>query len=416
MSRITLTIVAPVVVAAAVVIYAVISVEEAQAPLERVEAAVAETGVGGESAEEKVKVLADHYTSVNQALRQAPVGAGTPPEQVTALVNEASGTDQALRQAGVAGTGMAQRVQALVAERDRLQQQVAAAQTRIQTLESAVASGEGSAERLTLLSEAHDRLSAELASARGELDRTRNELERAQGRLAQVERALDTARRERDAAREAANAARRERDAVRGELKKARNQASTPTATAFATRVQQGEVDRVASKMNDELIETRRDNERLQGENERLTGEVREARAQVANLETERAEREAKNRADALKRPFTIYFGFNNAVLTPGDRTKLADAAAAAKAAGAREILVIGNSDTLGPEDYNAWLSSIRADAVIAGLQAELAKQGIENVEIRKRVNGEDQLPVATPDETGEEENRRVDIRLEIVQ
>lgn len=69
----------------------------------------------------------------------------------------------------------------------------------------------------------------------------------------------------------------------------------------------------------------------------------------------------------------TVYFDFNSASLTPAAKTKLNALVAALKSSGAKQVRIVGFTDSIGAESYNNRLSKRRADAV-AGF---LKKKGI---------------------------------------
>jgi OOP family OmpA-OmpF porin len=70
-------------------------------------------------------------------------------------------------------------------------------------------------------------------------------------------------------------------------------------------------------------------------------------------------------------------------------------------------VLVWGHTDTAGPKDYNQRLSERRAEAVAAYLES----RGVERNRMTVRGFGETQLAVPTPDNTPNQQNRRVEIR-----
>lgn len=74
----------------------------------------------------------------------------------------------------------------------------------------------------------------------------------------------------------------------------------------------------------------------------------------------------------------------------------------------APEILLVGHTDTVGPEDKNQLLSIKRAEKV----RQNLVEMGIpiENIQVLGR--GELELLVPTPDNTKELKNRRVEINV----
>lgn len=72
------------------------------------------------------------------------------------------------------------------------------------------------------------------------------------------------------------------------------------------------------------------------------------------------------------------------------------------------EITVIGHTDRVGAVDYNDKLSLQRAERV----RADFLKRGVPASAIRVAGRGEREPLVATPDETPEARNRRVEINI----
>ena len=97
-----------------------------------------------------------------------------------------------------------------------------------------------------------------------------------------------------------------------------------------------------------------------------------------------------------------------SATFRPDAAATIREAAEFAKSGNAARILVVGHTDTSGPEDYNMGLSERRAQSV-AGY---LAARGVRDVRLGTRGYGESQ-PVASNDtEAGRAANRRVEIKL----
>lgn len=65
----------------------------------------------------------------------------------------------------------------------------------------------------------------------------------------------------------------------------------------------------------------------------------------------------------------TVYFDFNSAGLTPAAKTKLNALVAALKSSGAKQVNVVGYTDTIGATSYNDRLSKLRATAVASYLK-----------------------------------------------
>lgn len=103
---------------------------------------------------------------------------------------------------------------------------------------------------------------------------------------------------------------------------------------------------------------------------------------------------------------FMVFFDWNKATLTPEARKLIADAAAQAKAMGAKQVKVVGFTDTSGSPAYNMRLSVRRAEAV----KAEMVRLGIPATGISTEGRGQTDLLVPTADNVREPQNRRATI------
>ena len=112
--------------------------------------------------------------------------------------------------------------------------------------------------------------------------------------------------------------------------------------------------------------------------------------------------------APAKASNFTVYFATGSAELTPEARKTITDAAAAAKAGEAANLLLEGHTDTQGGELYNLDLSRRRAVVV----QEALVTEGIQKNRISLVWYGESQPAVKTGDNVAEPLNRRVVIQI----
>lgn len=117
----------------------------------------------------------------------------------------------------------------------------------------------------------------------------------------------------------------------------------------------------------------------------------------------------AKPAAVAPLPSFIVYFEFNKTTLTADSKPVLAEAAKAIAKFHVSKISLEGNTDTVGPASYNQKLSSDRAVAV----ERALAGLGVSVTGPKVVAYGKTHLKVATPDETKELHNRRVEIHLE---
>jgi len=111
-----------------------------------------------------------------------------------------------------------------------------------------------------------------------------------------------------------------------------------------------------------------------------------------------------------------VNFATDSAAIAPTETpklqaslTKIADALAKHKDLGPIKLCVAGHTDTVGKADYNLGLSRKRAQAIAgwfrkSGLRIPIAFEGY----------GEQALRIATPDNTDEPRNRRVDYILSV--
>lgn len=111
---------------------------------------------------------------------------------------------------------------------------------------------------------------------------------------------------------------------------------------------------------------------------------------------------------DDRPRAWTLFFGFDSAVLDDAARG-VVDAIAAAWAAGTERLAVIGHADTAGPDSYNLGLSERRARSVGAALQ----EGGVADGRLVLRGVGESDPAVSTGDGVPSAENRRVSVAVQ---
>ena len=112
--------------------------------------------------------------------------------------------------------------------------------------------------------------------------------------------------------------------------------------------------------------------------------------------------------APAPARTFLVFFDWNRAELNERSRQIIAEAAQSRTRQAVTRIEVNGYTDTSGSAQYNQGLSVRRANAVAS----ELVRLGVPRQEIVAQGFGETNLLVATPDNTREPQNRRVEIIL----
>lgn len=119
---------------------------------------------------------------------------------------------------------------------------------------------------------------------------------------------------------------------------------------------------------------------------------------QVANLDNYRPVTEA-----------TVHFGFDKANLTPKAKEALDEMANGLSSTKNYIIVVDGNTDNVGPADYNYQLSRRRADAVVNYLAAKYSVPAHKFYIIGL---GEDKPATEDKGSKARAENRRVDVRL----
>ncbi len=103
-----------------------------------------------------------------------------------------------------------------------------------------------------------------------------------------------------------------------------------------------------------------------------------------------------------------ILFDFDSATLRPEAREKLRRLAASLKKYPETEVLIVGHTDSIGPEAYNQRLSERRAEAAAAFLM----QQGIRPSRIRTMGKGETEPIASNATEEGRQLNRRVEIAI----
>ena len=111
--------------------------------------------------------------------------------------------------------------------------------------------------------------------------------------------------------------------------------------------------------------------------------------------------------ATPLPQAYAVYFDTGQSALSPEATATVSQAAAAFKQGGTA-IGVRGHADTVGNAEFNLQLSRQRAAAVKDALQ----RNGVPGSAILSGGVGEQNLPVATADQTPERRNRSVDIAI----
>ena len=109
-----------------------------------------------------------------------------------------------------------------------------------------------------------------------------------------------------------------------------------------------------------------------------------------------------------LPEHFLLYFQTNGNELTPESRALLPRILVRARARLSLDMSVIGHSDTQGKADVNEALALKRANDIAQ----QLRQLGLQNAVLSVESHGERNLLVATPNQTPEPRNRRVEITL----
>ncbi len=113
--------------------------------------------------------------------------------------------------------------------------------------------------------------------------------------------------------------------------------------------------------------------------------------------------------AEPPARDFLVFFDFDRSNIRPDAQSVLARVISSIRSLGTRAVSVIGHADKAGAGPYNQRLSERRAQAVAAYLR----QQGVPSAAIQAAGRGENDPRVNTPDGVREQENRRVEIRLQ---
>ena len=110
---------------------------------------------------------------------------------------------------------------------------------------------------------------------------------------------------------------------------------------------------------------------------------------------------------EPVARDYLVYFDFDKTDIR-ADAASILDRVVQAMAeAGSSSVTLVGHADTMGSSDYNQTLSVNRAFAVRDYLKGKGVSRGIST-----SGKGESDPRVPTPDEVEEQENRRVEIRI----
>lgn len=130
--------------------------------------------------------------------------------------------------------------------------------------------------------------------------------------------------------------------------------------------------------------------------------------AQAASDSSDEPAAQATPAAEPPARDYLVYFDFDSAEIRPDAASILDRVAQGIFNIGSSNVSLVGHADTSGPDAYNQWLSEQRAFAVRQyllgkGIAAEMIAKG----------RGEEDPRVVTKDGVEEQENRRVEIRID---
>ncbi len=107
-----------------------------------------------------------------------------------------------------------------------------------------------------------------------------------------------------------------------------------------------------------------------------------------------------------------LFFKVDSLDLTPASEAALQNFLDKLKTRKAVEIVITGHTDTKGKDDYNDALSLQRAESIKSTLLPVLLKYGVGADSVAAVGRGKRDLLVATPDDTPEPRNRRVEITV----
>jgi outer membrane protein OmpA-like peptidoglycan-associated protein len=103
-----------------------------------------------------------------------------------------------------------------------------------------------------------------------------------------------------------------------------------------------------------------------------------------------------------------LLYPFNSTDLLPAGRNNLQGLAASLSRYPDTEVLIVGHTDDVGTDEYNQRLSVARAEAAAA----VLAAAGVPRNRIQTAGRGESEPIAGNSDETGRQQNRRVEVAI----
>jgi OOP family OmpA-OmpF porin len=110
---------------------------------------------------------------------------------------------------------------------------------------------------------------------------------------------------------------------------------------------------------------------------------------------------------EPVARDYLVYFDFDKTDIRADAASILDRVIEAMEEVGSNSLTLVGHTDTMGPAEYNQTLSVSRASSVSEYLTAKGITGSMDG-----SGKGQTDLRVSTPDEVNEQENRRVEIRI----
>jgi outer membrane protein OmpA-like peptidoglycan-associated protein len=110
----------------------------------------------------------------------------------------------------------------------------------------------------------------------------------------------------------------------------------------------------------------------------------------------------------AATQHFNLYFELGADQLTPESQAMVEEVTARVRGRAAIDVTVIGHTDTTGDAASNAALGLRRATLI----RDRLIQAGLDGAVVEVRSHGESDPVVATPDNTAEARNRRVEVTI----
>lgn len=131
---------------------------------------------------------------------------------------------------------------------------------------------------------------------------------------------------------------------------------------------------------------------------------------QAKELDEELEGAEVTRVGEGIKVTFdnALLFDFDSAELRASARENLSDLAGSLQEYPNTDVLIVGHTDSTGPEDYNFRLSERRASSAAA----YLIEQGLQPSRITTLGRGESEPVASNETEAGRQQNRRVEVAI----